>query len=265
MILSDYIPLSNGQSTVVGVTFSRPFSEVPVVVPAVINTVDGSPLAITAQISTLSTTSFSLRLSAATNSANYGIHWIASDGTGAGQVYGQFFQQLPAQAALPSDLASLPLALPDAFGTTRMPISLLRQLFPNKTGGVTGPGDPGSTLALALSADEQYLLVRTSTKWVRLAAVGDIDWTSDYAVRPKRVGVVPLDDGALSKAVTFSPAFAGGAPPLVRCQVLNYGNDSLKAITYAMPTAASLSGFTVQFQGPVVGDDYQLWYEAEQF
>lgn len=265
MILSGYIPLSNAQSTVTGVVFDKAFASLPVVlVPSVVNTVDVSPLPITAQISAISATQFSLRLSAATNSANYGVHWIANDGLGAGNTYGQFFQQLAEQGALPPDLASIPLALPGMNGTVRMPVSLLRQLFAEKTVGITGPGDAGNALSVAWSADEKYLLVRNGTRWMRLAAIDDLDWTADYTIPPRRTGVVDLTDGSIEKSVLFSPAFAGGDAPIVRCQVFNHGPDALKAITYAMPTASSLSGFTVQFQGAVTGGDYKLWYEAVQ-
>jgi len=271
MIAIGSIPLTSGQQVYNDIPFDVTFPTIPSVAPVVMNSQDLNPFAITAHLTGITTTTFSVELTVAPDTEEYQLVWMAATNASsvgqAGQIMGQLFTDQPFLSRLPLDTDRIPIvSLESGAETRQLTWAQLRTLFPAIVAGVEGPGDGGSQLSVSWSDGGRYLLVRYADSWRRFPAILDHNWAADYQIGPIRRGMVELQEGDLHVTVAFDPPFGGGPDPVIESCTIDATDptDLVKHLMWCMPVAISLTSVTFRLSGHVPEGQYRLHYRATQ-
>lgn len=240
------------------------------VLPGVKNNTNETPQAlITAFVTEVTLTTFTVQLSGTTPSANYELMWwagSAADALAMVTFYNQTFSQQPvAVAPLGTNdrlvLVRMSSGLPR---TQQVRLELLDLRWVRRQTVPATPETAGTAMDLAIDAD--YLYARGPSYWHRIPLNPETSFADDQSIWPTRRGVVSLAtaDGTV-QSFTFATPFSSGDPPIMsKCQIQNLSADSDKFAIVVLPSSTTLSGFTVMLSAIPPSDEYQLFYEAVQ-
>lgn len=259
--------IPNGVSTLT-VTFVEPFSTTPEVVIPVVQNTDGMTQIMVASVKAVSTTAFSVELSALTDSADYSLAWFAGDPATIFEVMSQGLRitDLPDISSTPDDTDRIPLLRwSSPIRTNLISWQAIRQHFPNIKsipGSAHAAGAAGDiALPTALSA---FVFFHNGVRWGRIPVDQDPSWSSQSVLTSFREGLVSLTSAATVHSVAFNPELANTVPDvdvLVQVQILNV-TDNPVSVLHGIVTARSYQGFTFVTNAPVPSANYKLSYSA---
>lgn len=268
-VQSGSYPLLSGVVDYV-VPFPAAFTSPPqIVIADVGNTsADATKYLLEAKVIGVTTSTFTVRLSAAPNTANYTLSWIAggsSDILSVLQYTHRFFHEMAKQDTFADQDRLVAVAFIN--GIPRVRQALFQDLDTRWTRRRDVPTSPTVPDALAgdVAVDSDYVYVHDGAEWLRAPVVRDSDWAADYTLKPSRRGLASLTPGQVVQSITFDSPFTDGAAPVVRiCQVQNFGAAAEKLLITALPVSTTLSGFTVVLNAEPDTSDYDIYYEVVQ-
>lgn len=245
MILQQSIQTLSNAVTTASVIFPMPFLTVPeLVVPAIQNTIDGSPLFITAVVTAKSLDGFTVKLSAATNSANYSLSWVAGVSGEMAQIseaVGIRISEVDQFSGTPPDSSYFPFVNPLPTPTTQVIrwvdlASNFGQFVTTPPAAPTSPGILGNW-----SVDTNFFYSHDGVKWGRTLRVGS-NWDIAQPAEFFQTGSAALTQDVRTVSVTFAEPF--DTAPFISFNFENTAVGTKQMIT-GIVTTVSASGFTV--------------------
>ena len=258
------ITLTNGQQTG-SVVFPAAFAGTPtppLVVPVIQNFIDGSILALFAEVTSVSASGFTFKLTAPTDSGNYRLVYMAGSSDmlfAAITVNGQRLTQNTTFNGTLQDNDRIPFVsmnpIPKSFALT---IQALRNAFLSKLASApSGPGAVGGSVSAIIATDD-YLFVRTPSGYGRIG-LSRVQWDLTDKARKYEEGSHQCTT-ALVQTITFGATFP--VIPRVRLTFRNEASGDKLAL-YGTVTARSTTTCTVTLNAvPSNGTDYYIDYEA---
>lgn len=249
--------LGNGVSTFSKVFPTQLAGTPDLVMVSVENVVDGSPLYIHAIVTAKSSTGFTVKLSAATNSANYKLTWFAGQSSTIATT-GIKVSDTVLQSGVPEGGDYIPFVSESGVPMLkRVTWDTLITAF-----GVfvsTPPTAPSTTGALGYwSVDDAYFYSHDGVKWGRSNRVTE-SWELGAPVEFVQEGSVDLTQASTSVTVEFEDPF--GLPPFVNFEFENVYPET-KSVLSGIITHRSKTNFTVKFNTPPNSSHYTMHWVA---
>ena len=254
---------SIGNATIdVTVVFDVAFTAAPdIIVPVVENTSNDSVIyAISAQVTSKSSTGFVVHLSSATPSANYKLAWIAGSAaiiyqgiTLAGRKTSQL--PLPVNALTDDDYFAFTTVSPLPV-TRRLRLASLKALFPSVSSVPASPASAGTAGNIAV--DNNYVYTFDGTLWGR-SPRRVASWDQSETTGQELRGQASLTSGVRTVNVSYSSPFA--AEPAVLFSFKNTTTGSRQLIS-GLQTSGSASGFTVTLNTSPDSSNYVIVWSA---
>ncbi len=248
----------------VDVVFESELPSVPELVIAVVENLsaDDPKYLLEAFVVAKSTTGFSIRLSAAPNTGNYSLAWVAGSSAVIFQTLAAFGVKISAlsihaTALLDSDYFPFVHTNPIPV-TKRLTWAVLRALFPNlKSGAPASPAAPGSYGDVAVSG--VWFYAHNGTLWGR-SRLFQTAWDVSAGDDPAQEGVTALVNGQKYIDIPFPVAFS--ARPYLKFSFRN-----LVDANTLMLTGLQISGNTttarVQLNTAPDSGNYEIVWEAK--
>jgi hypothetical protein len=244
------------------VVYPAAFLSTPDVVIAVVqNTVDGGPLSISAEVTASSNTGFTVQLSAATDSANYDLVWVAGDAQIIFEILSQLgfrVSELGLQTSLPLDDDYFPMVHTSPLpATKRIKWSVIKTAFTQFVSSApSASSDSGTVGQWAVDAD--FIYTHDGTAWGRTprATTG---WGFTHVPTWSAQGQQALTQDVDDVSVVFDEAF--GAAPEVIFSFQNTAGGNLQ-ILQGLITAVSTTGFTVSLNTTPDTTAYKMNWRA---
>ena len=254
--------IGNAAATVT-VTYPAAFTTTPEVVIAVIqNTVDGAPSAITAEVTTTTTTGFVVKLSASTNSVNYQLAWVAGSANLMFDVIAQMgfrTSQLAEQTSAPLDNDYFPMVITSPLlQTVLIKWSTVYGLFGRRVSAPAAPGSSGDVGQWA--ADANWFYTYYDGVWGRSPRQTDAwDWNYPAGNVWGQEGRITMTSGQNTVSVVFDQEFGG--TPLVTFSIENTATGD-KLLLQGILTTVDYTGFTVTLNTAPDSSSYVLNWRA---
>ena len=255
----------------VSVAFLTPFVAAPaLVIPVVRNSSDDAlKLMIQALVVTKSYEGFSVHLSAAPNTGNYSLDYVAGDPDTMFQLVtaaGVKITQLPVLDSLPADADLIPVTTMSPLPVTRsLPWGLLAAHFLRVASGA--PGSPAAAgIANQIFVDDNYDYTHNGLGWGR-SKRQTANWNFPDASASTQRGSTALVQDWTSVTVTFAAGSEMTYEPMVLAALENNSDDPIAMITGLVTAktkngAGLYNGFVYTFTSPIPTEHYKLVWEA---
>lgn len=264
--------IGNSVSTVT-VSFPQAFTAAPaLVLPVMRNTVDASPLTPSVTVTAVTASSFTVKLSASTNSTHYELVWMAGDEKATLAIFSSLAGRSLTSYTPNGDMRS-PFLLP-FLSTTPTPVmkpvsaDAFWQAVPQIAPAPPSFAGDAVNAPLSMYVDESggYLYLSGGTKWLRTAIDASGNWSASSFFVPFREGTTTLTPSGSDTeyTISFNEAFASGNAPNVAFSLLIPTGVSGPSVVHAMlKDTPTLTGFTLLFNAPLA-HNVQVQYMARQ-
>lgn len=264
--------IGNSVSTVT-VSFPQAFTAAPaLVLPVMRNTVDASPLTPSVTVTTVTASSFTVKLSASTNSTHYELVWMAGDEKATLAIFSSLAGRSLTSYTPNGDMRS-PFLLP-FLSTTPTPVmkpvsaDAFWQAVPQIAPAPPSFAGDAVNAPLSMYVDESggYLYLSGGTKWLRTAIDASGNWSASSFFVPFREGTTTLTPSGSDTeyTISFNEAFTSGNAPNVAFSLLIPTGVSGPSVVHAMlKDTPTLTGFTLLFNAPLA-HNVQVQYMARQ-